>query len=63
MAAAFRLPVELTQWSMAVYMWGVSFSQLVYGPLSEGFGRKKPLIAGLAIMLGGSVLPPSSSGG
>ncbi len=47
--------VDLAQWSMAIYMLGVALSQLVYGPLSEGIGRKTPLLAGLAIMLVGSL--------
>ena len=41
---------------MAIYLLGVAGSQLIYGPLSEGIGRKKPLIIGLTIMLIGSAL-------
>jgi len=48
--------VDLVQWSMAIYMLGVALSQLIYGPISEGVGRKAPLIVGLAIMLLGSVV-------
>jgi Bcr/CflA subfamily drug resistance transporter len=52
----FSAPIHLVQFSMAVYMLGVALSQLIYGPLSEGIGRKKPLLIGLSIMLIGSVI-------
>lgn len=55
-ASSLNAPIDLVQWSMAIYMLGVALSQLIYGPLSEGIGRKTPLILGLAIMLGGSIL-------
>ena len=38
--------VELT---LASFFIGLTFGQLFYGPLSDRFGRKKPLYAGLAI--------------
>lgn len=52
----FQTNVDLTQWSMAIYLLGVATTQLIYGPLSEGIGRKGPLIAGLSIMLLGSLI-------
>lgn len=55
-ASSLYTNVDLVQWSMAIYMLGVALSQLVYGPLSEGVGRKKPLLAGLIIMLIGSLV-------
>lgn len=51
-----RAPLNEAQWSIAIFMIGVSLSQLFYGPLSEGIGRKTPLIAGLLIMIAGSIL-------
>lgn len=48
--------IVLVQWSVAIYLLGVALSQLVYGPLSDGIGRKPPLIIGLLIMLIGSVV-------
>lgn len=53
-ALSLNTSVDLVQWSMAIYMLGVALSQLIYGPISEGVGRKGPLITGLAIMLLGS---------
>ena len=49
-------PMDQVQWSMAIFMLGVSLSQLVYGPVSEGVGRRSPLLIGLGIMLMGSII-------
>lgn len=48
--------IDLVQWSMAIYMTGVALSLLFYGPLSDGIGRKIPMIVGLGIMVGGSLV-------
>jgi Bcr/CflA subfamily drug resistance transporter len=53
---ALQTPMHLAQLSMAIYMFGVCISQLIYGPISEAIGRKKPLIIGLIIMLIGSLI-------
>jgi DHA1 family bicyclomycin/chloramphenicol resistance-like MFS transporter/DHA1 family 2-module integral membrane pump EmrD-like MFS transporter len=55
-AKIFETPIHQVQWSMSIYVLGVGISMLVYGPLSEGLGRKKPLIMGLTIMLIGSII-------
>ena len=55
-ARAFGASIDSVQWSMSIYMFGVAVSQLVYGPLSEGIGRKPPIIFGLLIMLIGSIV-------
>ncbi|MBS0286265.1 MAG: multidrug effflux MFS transporter [Proteobacteria bacterium] len=52
----FDSTFQWVQWTMASYVFGVAVSQLFYGPLSEGIGRKKPIIIGLGIMLLGSLL-------
>lgn len=44
------------QFSMAIYMLGLAISQLFYGALSEGLGRKIPLVAGLIILLIGNLI-------
>ena len=48
--------VEQVQFSMAVYLFGVALAQLVFGPLSEGLGRKSPWIMGTVIMFIGSLI-------
>lgn len=41
---------------VTLYMAAVAVGQLVYGPLSDRYGRKRPLVAGLVIFLFGSVV-------
>lgn len=49
MAQSFKVTLDLAQWTIAIFMVGMAISQLIYGPLSEGLGRKKPLLAGLIL--------------
>jgi Bcr/CflA subfamily drug resistance transporter len=51
-----KIPIEEVQWTLAIFMLGLSISQLIYGPLSEGIGRRYPLIIGLFIMTVGSFI-------
>ncbi len=55
-AASFHTEIGLAQWSMAIYLFGVSVSLLIYGPVSDGIGRKTPMIVGLSIMVVGSFI-------
>lgn len=55
-ASIMRVPIEQTQFSLTIFMVGLAISQLIYGPISEGVGRRIPLIAGLLIFIGGSLL-------
>jgi Bcr/CflA subfamily drug resistance transporter len=55
-ASALKTPISNVQFSMAVYMLGLAVSQLIYGPLSEGVGRKIPLMIGLSILLIGNLV-------
>jgi DHA1 family bicyclomycin/chloramphenicol resistance-like MFS transporter len=48
-AADFNVPVGLVQQTLAVFMFGFAFSQLLYGPLSDRFGRKPLIIGGLVL--------------
>ncbi len=52
----FDTPFQWVQWTMTSYVFGVAVSQLFYGPLSEGVGRRVPIMIGLGIMLLGSIL-------
>ena len=61
-AEDFRVEDSLTQWLLSGYFIAVAFSQLVYGPLSDRYGRKAPLLTGLALyVIGGAAgaLAPS----
>lgn len=55
-ATSMHTSINLVQWSMAIYMYGIAISLLFYGPISEGYGRRLPLIIGLIIMLSGSLI-------
>jgi Bcr/CflA subfamily drug resistance transporter len=55
-ASAMHAPISQAQFSLTIFMVGLACSQLIYGPISEGVGRRLPLIAGLLIFLCGSFL-------
>lgn len=55
MAASLGVQIDSVQMSMAIFMAGYAVSQLLYGPLSEGFGRRPALILGLSIAFIGSI--------
>ena len=48
-AKAFRVDDGKVQLSLAVYFIAAAVGQTVYGPLSDRYGRRLPLIAGLAL--------------
>jgi DHA1 family bicyclomycin/chloramphenicol resistance-like MFS transporter len=47
--AALHTDLSYTQYSLASFFLGLSIGQLFYGPITDRFGRKWPLIAGLVI--------------
>jgi len=49
LARVFATDVEHVQLSLAVYFIGLAIGQLIYGPLADRFGRRKPLLAGVAL--------------
>lgn len=55
-ATGLNTSINNVQWSMAIYMLGVAISLLFYGPLSEAYGRKKPLLFGITLMMCGSLI-------
>jgi DHA1 family bicyclomycin/chloramphenicol resistance-like MFS transporter len=44
------------QLTLSAFIVGLALGQLVLGPLSDAFGRRRPLLAGLALYVVGSVL-------
>lgn len=52
----FDSSIDLAQWSMTIYLFGIALTLLIYGPLSDGIGRKTPMIIGLCIMVIGSLI-------
>ena len=48
---AFNAPVSDVQLTITLYIFGFGLSQLIYGPLSDRYGRKIILIGGLILFL------------
>ncbi|BDG10199.1 multidrug effflux MFS transporter [Anaeromyxobacter paludicola] len=48
-ARALGTSVAAVQLTLATYLAGLAMGQLAYGPLSDRFGRRAPLLAGLAL--------------
>lgn len=62
LAGYFGVPYASAQMTLTVYLIGIAVGQLIYGPLSDRFGRRPVLLAGLVIYLAGSaaaLLAPS----
>ena len=52
---SFATNTYLTQLSLASFFVGFALGQLIYGPLSDVFGRKKPVIIGLVLFISASI--------
>ena len=52
----FKVDRSSSQLLLTVYFVSVAFFQLVYGPFSDRFGRKPPLLYGLGILALGGLL-------
>jgi DHA1 family bicyclomycin/chloramphenicol resistance-like MFS transporter len=56
LARDFGTGVDQVQLTLSVFLVGLAAGQLVYGPLSDRFGRRPVLLTGLAIYAGASVV-------
>lgn len=56
MRDVFHTTEHMMQISLSVFMLGFSVSHLIYGPISDCVGRKKPLIIGISICIIGSII-------
>lgn len=54
-AAAFGRDIAIAQMTVSLYMVGLGCSQIIMGPLSDRFGRRPVLLAGLSLMVVASV--------
>lgn len=54
-AKEFNIGISQVQFSLTAYLIGIAIGQLLYGPLLDRFGRKKPLYIGLLIYIISSV--------
>ncbi len=55
-AVSFNTGFDTIQWSLTVYLVAVALGQLIYGPLSDVFGRLAVLKAGMALFFLSSLL-------
>jgi DHA1 family bicyclomycin/chloramphenicol resistance-like MFS transporter len=56
MAADLHAADRTVQLTLSAFIVGLALGQLVLGPLSDALGRRRPLLAGLALYVVGSVL-------
>lgn len=55
-ATDFSTNIEKVQLSLTSFFVGIAIGQIIYGPLLDKYGRKKPLIIGLCIYVVTSIL-------
>lgn len=55
-ARELHVSAGAAQLTLAVFMIGVAVGQMIYGPITDKYGRKKPLLAGLALYILGAVI-------
>lgn len=53
---SFNTSAHFVQLSLSLFMFGYAFSHLIYGPISDGVGRKNPLLVGTFICIIGTVI-------
>jgi MFS transporter, DHA1 family, multidrug resistance protein len=56
MAQDLGVSVDQVSYSLASFFIGISLGQMIYGPLLDRFGRKKPLLIGLSIYTFSSIM-------
>jgi DHA1 family bicyclomycin/chloramphenicol resistance-like MFS transporter len=56
LATTFGRDISIAQMTVSLYMVGIACSQIIMGPLSDRFGRRPVLLAGLGLMVVASVL-------
>ena len=55
LATTFGRDISVAQMTVSLYMVGIACSQLIMGPLSDRFGRRPVLLAGLSLMVAASI--------
>ncbi len=55
LASHFGRDISVAQMTVSLFMVGIACSQLIMGPLSDRFGRRPVLLAGLSLMVAASV--------
>src|SRR3984885_4412622 len=55
LATTFGRDISIAQMTVSLYMVGLACSQIIMGPLSDRFGRRPALLAGLGLMVVASI--------
>ncbi|WP_375414911.1 multidrug effflux MFS transporter [uncultured Bradyrhizobium sp.] len=55
LAASLGRDISIAQMTVSLYMVGLACSQIIMGPLSDRFGRRPVLLAGLGLMIAASI--------
>src|SRR5882757_6658174 len=55
LATTFGRDISIAQMTVSLFMVGIACSQIIMGPLSDRFGRRPVLLAGLGLMVAASV--------
>jgi DHA1 family bicyclomycin/chloramphenicol resistance-like MFS transporter len=55
LATSFGRDISIAQMTVSLYMVGIACSQIIMGPLSDRFGRRPVLLAGLSLMVAASI--------
>lgn len=55
-AADFSVPQNRVELTVSAFLFGLSFSQIIVGPLTDHFGRKVPLLVGALLYLVASLI-------
>jgi DHA1 family bicyclomycin/chloramphenicol resistance-like MFS transporter len=56
LVSVFHTDYGTVQLALTLYLVGIAGGQLIYGPLSDRFGRRPVLLAGLAVFVTGSLM-------
>jgi DHA1 family bicyclomycin/chloramphenicol resistance-like MFS transporter len=59
--AALDLPDALAQLAFSISLFGMAFATLVYGTLSDRYGRRPVLLSGLCLFLVGSIISAAAA--
>ena len=62
LASTFRVPASTVQLTLSLFVAGFGGAQLIIGPLSDRYGRRPPLVAGLCLYVVASILCAASPG-
>src|SRR3954471_20910584 len=55
LASIFATSADEAALTLSMFLAGYSVSQLFYGPVADGWGRRPPLLAGLALFVAGGI--------